>query len=194
MSAGGSAPTAQEAAVLQMAEAIERAIDDEMDRIDEISGDEIAAIRQRRAKQLKDMKDRRDLWMARGHGHYNIIGDAKEFFENMKNSERVICHFGRGATLRCKILDTPFRDLAQKHFETRFMYVDVEKFPALAEKFNVMMLPHVMLVEKQNTFHSIIGFDEFGGKDDFDTDHCADVLKTFGMLNDKDMFAADQTD
>lgn len=56
------------------------------------------------------------------------------------------------------------------------------------------MLPTLMLVEKQNTFHSIIGFDEFGGTDEFTTETVKMVLAYYGMINDKGMFAADQHD
>ena len=184
-------PQAEEM-VLRMAEQIEAAIDDELDRVDHMGEDEVAAIRKNRLKQLQDMQKRKDIWVRHGHGEYRIITDPKDFFTHMKQSERVICHFGRRTTDRCLVMERHLKDLAATHFETLFMYVDVEKHPHLAEKFNVMMLPHIMLVEKENTFHSIIGFDEFGGNDNFSTEHVEGVLCHFGMLNDRDMFAADQ--
>eukprot|EP00388_Colpodella_angusta_P021540 GDKJ01054659.1.p1 GENE.GDKJ01054659.1~~GDKJ01054659.1.p1 ORF type:complete len:194 (+),score=35.44 GDKJ01054659.1:24-605(+) len=186
--------TMQEMAVLQMAEQIERALDDEIDRIDDLDEDDVTVLRRKRVAQLKEMAKRRDGWMAKGHGRYNIISDPQEFFQGMKDSERVVCHFGRGATMRCKIIDKHFQILAQKHYETRFQYVDVEKFPNIAQSFNVVMLPHIMLVEKQNTFHSIIGLDDFGGRDDFSTDRMEEVLCHYGMVNDRDMFEADQSE
>ena len=179
-------------AMLQVAEQIERVIDDEMDRIDNIDEDDILALRRQRLSQLKEMQKRRDHWCSRGHGLYHDITDPKHFFDCCKDSERVVCHFVRRTTSRCQVLDRHLSFLAKIHFETRFCYVDVEKLPHLAEKFNVVMLPHVMLVEKQNTFHSIIGFDDFGGNDDFNSETVEAVLCNLGMLNDRDMFAADQ--
>lgn len=180
--------------MLQVAEQIERALDDEMERIDNIDDDDIVAIRRRRIQQLKEMDARRVAWMRKGHGQYVEITDPKHFFEVMQSSERIICHFKRRSTTRCEILDRHFRTLAPQHFETMICFVDVERIPSLAEKFNVLMLPHVMLVESKNTFHSIIGFDEFGGVDDFTTHTVELVMNHHGMMNDRDMFAADQSD
>lgn len=184
---------AAEAQLLAVAETIERAIDDELDRMDQMDENDLAAIRRNRMKQLKEMQKRKDNWLARGHGVYQQITDPKEFFEYVKKSERVICHFGRAGSERCNLIDHHMRQAAPVHFETLFCKVDVEKIPSLAEQFNVFMLPTLMLVEAGNTFHSIIGLDEFGGKDDFTNDTFCKVLASFGMVNPTDMFAADQT-
>mmetsp|Transcript_5544 Transcript_5544/g.5982 ORF Transcript_5544/g.5982 Transcript_5544/m.5982 type:complete len:191 (-) Transcript_5544:84-656(-) len=185
---------AAEQALLQVAEQIERAIDDEMARMDTMDDDDILEIRKRRLNQLKEMERRRNEWASKGHGEYHAITDPKHFFDAVQASERVVCHFMRRSTTRCRILDERFSQLAKEHFETRFCYVDVERVPSLAEKFNVLMLPTVMLVENKNTFHSIIGFDEFGGTDDFTVDTVRRVLAHYGMVNEKGMFAADQSD
>ena len=60
----------------------------------------------------------------------------------------------------------------------------------------MVMLPTIMLIEGGKTFHSIIGFEEFGGGDgsDFGTDAVEQCLVRFGMINGTDMFAADQHD
>lgn len=183
-----------EQAVLQIAEQIERAVDDEIERIDNIDDDDIVAIRQRRLNQLKQMQERRNDWARKGHGQYMEITDPKEFFEDVKKSERIVVHFMRRSTPRCEVIERHLRTIAKEHFETRFMYVDVERIPSLPERFNVMMLPTLMLIEKGNTFHSIIGFDEFGGTDEFTTDTVVSVLGHYGMVNEKGMFAADQSD
>ncbi len=185
---------AAEQQLLAVAETIERAIDDELDRMDQMDENDLAAIRRNRIKQLKEMAKRKEIWLSKGHGIYQeITGDPKKFFEYAKGSERVVCHFGRSASERCNIIDHHMRQIAPVHFETLFCRVDVEKIPALAEQFNVFMLPNLMLIEGGNTFHSIIGFDEFGGKDDFSHDTFQKVLMHYGMINGTDMFAADQT-
>ncbi|CAJ1034413.1 putative Phosducin/Thioredoxin [Leishmania utingensis] len=183
-----------EQTLLQIAQQIERAVDDEIDRIDQMDDDDILAIRQKRLKQLKEIQARRDEWLRKGHGQYLEVTEPKEFFDNVQCSERVIVHFMRRSTPRCEIIERHLRAIACEHFETRFCYVDVERIPSLPERFNVMMLPTLMLVEKGNTFHSIIGFDEFGGTDHFTTDTVTEVLAHYGMINDKGMFAADQND
>lgn len=183
-----------EQALLQIAEQIERAVDDELYRIDQMDDDELLAIRHKRVKQLKEVQARRDEWHKKGHGQYLEVTDPKVFFDNVQDSERVVVHFMRRSTPRCEVIERHLRIIAPEHFETRFCYVDVERIPSLPERFNVMMLPTLMLVEKQNTFHSIIGFDEFGGTDDFTTATVEQVLAHYGMVNEKGMFAADQND
>jgi thioredoxin-like negative regulator of GroEL len=183
-----------EQAVLQIAEQIERAVDDELERVDQMDDEELLAIRKKRMKQLKEVQARREEWVKKGHGQYLEVTDPKMFFDNVQSSERVVVHFMRRSTPRCEIIERHLRIIAREHFETRFCYVDVERIPSLPERFNVMMLPTLMLVEKQNTFHSIIGFDEFGGTDDFPTSTVKQVLGYYGMVNEKGMFAADQSD
>lgn len=185
-------PTEQ--ALLQIAETIERAVDDEMERIDQMEDDELLAIRRKRMEQLREVEKRREQWLKKGHGRYTEITDIKEFFSAVQGSERVVVHFMRRSTPRCAVIDRHLNVIAQEHFETRFCYVDVERIPALPAQYNVMMLPTLMLIEKGNTFHSIIGFDEFGGTDDFTTETVKQVLAFYGMVNEKGMFSADQND
>ena len=184
---------AVEAQLLQIAEAMERAVDDELERVDNLDDDDLQHIRTKRVQQMKEMAKRRELWTQKGHGVYHPITDPQHFYECVKSSERVIVHFKRSATHRCAIVDGHLAKIAREHFETRLCSVDVEKLPSLATQFNVLMLPTLMLVEGGNTFHSIIGFDDFGNHDDFSTDDMCKVLCHFGMVNDRDMFANDQT-
>jgi hypothetical protein len=179
--------------MLAVAETIEKAVDDELERIDMMDDQDMAVIRRNRLKQVLEMQKRKDTWVARGHGRYHEITEEKEFFDFVKKSERVVVHFGRSATSRCAVVDRHFSELATKHFETLFLRVDCERVPTLPQRFNVLMLPTIMLVEGGNTFHSIIGFDDFGGRDDFKTEVMEDVLHHYGMVNDRDMFANDQT-
>lgn len=193
MDGEGAPQTMQEAQMLAVASAIERAVDDELDRIDNLDDDDITVIRRKRLAQVKEMQKRKDEWIQRGHGRYHPITDPKHFFDCVKQSERVVCHFRRNETERCHVVDGRMEKVAQRHFETRFCFVDVEKVPQLPQQFNVVMLPTIMLVEGGNTFHSIIGFEEFGNHDDFSEEDFEKVMITHGMVNDRDMFAADQS-
>jgi hypothetical protein len=184
---------AAEAQILAMAEAMERAVDDELDKIDQMDDEDMDQIRLRRVKQLREMQKRKDNWLAMGHGRLIEVTDPAMFFDMVKKSERCIVTFKRPVTERCAIIDEHLKKIALSHFETRFMSIDVEKVPSLPQRFNVAMLPTIMLVEKGNTFHSIIGFDDFGGRDDFETETMEKVFMHYGMINDKDMFDNDQT-
>ena len=62
----------------------------------------------------------REEWTAQGHGVYSEIAEEKEFFEVCKKSAKVVCHFFRESTWRCKIIDKHLLLLAPRHLETRF--------------------------------------------------------------------------
>jgi hypothetical protein len=193
MDGDGEGPqTLVEQQLLAVAEQMERAVDDELAKIDNMEDEDLEAVRAARRKQVADMAKRRDLWLQRGHGSYHEITDHKHFFQCVKQSERVVVHFKRKATERCAIIDGHLQKVARAHFETRFCCVDVERVPSIPQEFNVLMLPTLMLIEGGNTFHSIIGFDEFGNHDDFSTDDFVKVLATHGMVNERGMFANDQ--
>lgn len=95
----------------------------------------------------------------------------------------MVVHFYRSVTPRCEIVDSHFQKLAQTHLETRFVKIDVEKSPYLVEKLGIILIPTIVLIKDGKTEHSIRGFDEFGGTDDFTTDDVAYILSTHGVLN-----------
>ena len=61
----------------------------------------------------------REEWGSKGHGVYSEIAEEKEFFEVCKKSDKVVCHFYRESTWRCKIVDKHLALLAPRHLETR---------------------------------------------------------------------------
>ena len=151
-----------------------------MENLDE---DTFEALRQRRRLELqKKMRSEQDLRQL-GHGVYSEMNDTKDFFNAAKKSSKMCVHFYRGVTPRCQIVDAHFSQLAQKHVETRFIKVDVEKNPFLVERLGIILIPTIVLCKDGKTDHSIRGFDEFGGTDDFSTTDMAYVLSTYGMLN-----------
>mmetsp|Transcript_854 Transcript_854/g.1460 ORF Transcript_854/g.1460 Transcript_854/m.1460 type:complete len:141 (-) Transcript_854:1352-1774(-) len=92
-------------------------------------------------------------------------------------------HFYRSVTPRCEIVDAHFMKLAPKHLETRFVKIDAEKNPFLVERLGIILMPTIVLVKDGKTEHSIHGFDEFGGTDDFTTSDMAHVLASHKVLN-----------
>lgn len=110
------------------------------------------------------------------------LTDTKEFFEVAKKSERMVVHFFRGTTLRCEIVDAHLEKLAVNHVETRFVKINAEKNPFLVERLRIIMLPTLVLIRSGHTEHSIVGFDEMGGVDDFSTEDLAYVLSSHKML------------
>lgn len=95
----------------------------------------------------------------------------------------MVCHFYRNATERCQIFDMHLGKLAQAHPETRFVKIDAEKAPFLCERLRIIMLPTLALVVKGKVKDYIVGFDDLGGDDDFDTEVLEWRLGQSGMLD-----------
>jgi thioredoxin-like negative regulator of GroEL len=95
----------------------------------------------------------------------------------------MVVHFYRGVTPRCEIVDAHFAKLAPAHVETRFVKINAEKNPFLVERLGIILMPSIVLIKDGKTDHTIHGFDEFGGVDDFSTDTVAFVLARHGVLN-----------
>ena len=183
----------KENAVLQVAQAIEHAVDSQIEQIDSVDEITINELRRSRLAQLKDMHKRRETWLQHGHGIYSEIESTMEFFKICKRSERVAVHFYRDVTYRCNILHGHFEKIACMHIEAFFGKVNVERVCGLAEHFGITMLPTVMLIENGKTVRSLIGFDDLGGTDDFTSDVLLNYLKNAGLINPRGMFASDQS-
>ncbi|EER14241.1 hypothetical protein Pmar_PMAR029307 [Perkinsus marinus ATCC 50983] len=148
----------------------EEQLDKEIEKLDNMKEDDIEEIRRKRLEEMKeDYKASLEL-RSKGHGEYKELHSEREFFEAAKVSKLMVCHFYRPTTWRCQIVDKHLSVLAEKYIGTRFVKINAEKSPFLCDRFRIMMLPTIMLVKDGKTEHSVIGFDEFGGRDDFDTD------------------------
>jgi hypothetical protein len=121
-------------------------------------------------------------WLAAGHGEYREVDDQKRFFEELKSTARAVVHFYRPSTRRCEIIDKHFYALARKHLETKFLRVNAERAPFLVERLHIWMLPTIVCCVGGRTDHSIIGFDEMGGRDDFATEDLEALLLKHGTV------------
>ncbi|CAG9123917.1 unnamed protein product [Plutella xylostella] len=117
--------------IAQVAQNVEKQLDNELERLDALDKDDIEVIRQQRIAEMKKRASKKQEWMANGHGEYTEIGDEKEFFTVCNKSENVVCHFYKSDTPRCAIVDMHLKLLAKKHIETRFVKLDVERAPFL---------------------------------------------------------------
>jgi len=156
--------------LLEAAKVVEEQVDKQMEELDRLDDDDLEAIRQKRIEQMKKMANKRDEWMMAGHGKYEEIPDEKAFFDAGKKSKRLICHFYRDSTFRCKIVDKHFQLLAPKHMETRFVKLNVEKAPFLCKRLNINTLPTIMFVKEEKTLGRMVGFGELGDTDEFTTE------------------------
>merc|ERR1712187_226520 len=70
------------AALLQM----EAAVDAELDKVDNMTEDDLNKIRMRRINEMKQRAKDKEDWKAQGHGTMTKITDQKEVFSACKNS------------------------------------------------------------------------------------------------------------
>lgn len=167
--------------VLTVAKAMEDKIDDEIHALDRLDVDDLEALRERRLLQMKKMAEKRNRWISLGHGDYTEIPVEKEFFSAVKASERVVCHFYR-ENWPCKVMDKHLAILAKRHIETRFVRINAEKSPFLAEKLKIVVLPTVALVKNAKVEDYVVGFDELGGTDEFSTDELEERLAKSNVI------------
>lgn len=169
-------------ALLQSLQVAEEKLDSELERLDKMDEDDLENIRRKRIEQMKQAQKMKQKWAVQGHGSYETITDEKEFFKRVKGSKRVVVHFSRSTTWRCEIIDKHINKLVAKHMETKFVKVDAEKSPYLVEKLHIWMLPTLVIINDGRTDHSIVGFDEYGGNDDFTTHTFEQVLLAHGAV------------
>lgn len=186
MGGAGGAPNVGDViseAILKTLEKAEEKLDRELERLDERPDeDELERLRRERLDQLRKVQTEKAKWLAQGHGDYRDCVDQKQFFEELKKETRAVVHFYRPSNRRCDIVDAHLRVLSRKHVETKFMRVDAERSPFVAERLKIWALPTIVLVKDGKTDHSIIGFDEFGGRDDYTTETMERVLLAHGLV------------
>jgi len=155
-------------AVAQATLEIEKNIDAEIERLQ--NPDELEKLKEDRMKKLRQLAAQKTEWRKLGHGEYDEIPDEKTFFEVSKKSPRVVAHFSRDATERCKIVDMHLKMLAPKHLETRFVKLNAEKSPFLTDRLKIKVLPTILILKDAIVVDRIIGFSDLGGVDDFKTE------------------------
>mmetsp|Transcript_20468 Transcript_20468/g.28571 ORF Transcript_20468/g.28571 Transcript_20468/m.28571 type:complete len:253 (+) Transcript_20468:48-806(+) len=159
--------------VMRAVQDTEKQIDKEIETLENLNKNDLEGIRRKRMLEMKRKQEKMAEWRSQGHGTYNEIGDQKDWFEEVKRSERVITLFYRNTTndsnKYTQILDKHMQQLAQKHMEARFIKINAEKAPFLAERLNIVLLPTVLCTKNNYTHDRIEGFDPLGGTENFST-------------------------
>lgn len=169
-------------ALAMVAGQMEAQLDSEIERLDNLGEADIETIRKQRMAEMRKKAEKSKEWLAKGHGSYEEIGTEKDFFNVMKGEERVICHFYR-ENWPCKVMDKHMEILAKKHIETKFVKINAEKSPFLTERLKIWMLPTLALIKNEKVEDYVVGFDDVGGTDDFETDLLAERLAKGEMID-----------
>lgn len=88
-------------AVLAVAKQIEDQVDSEINKLSNLGEDDIEALRQKRLEEMRRLGEKKQQWLADGHGEIKEINE-KEFFQEVKGVERVLCLFYRDS-MPCKV-------------------------------------------------------------------------------------------
>ncbi len=115
-------------------------------------------------------------------GGYKLVNE-KEFFELVKNKkERIVCHFYHPDFMKCKILDKHLALVAYEHPETLFIKIVATEADFLIKKLQIRILPSVYFFQNGVVKDKLVGFEEFGVKDDFSTKLLTRRLGKFGAI------------
>ncbi|KAJ1820035.1 hypothetical protein LPJ56_001442 [Coemansia sp. RSA 2599] len=155
--------------------------DDEL--LAELENDpELEKFREARMEQMKrEINHVREL-RSLGHGDYLEISKEEDMVKLISRTAKGVVHFTHPSFARCKILDKHLRILAPHHFETHFVSINVEKCPFLAQKFQIRVLPCLVIVSGGHVADRLVGFEEFGNSDGFSTDALERRLAKTGVL------------
>ncbi|KAF6142405.1 hypothetical protein GIB67_033832 [Kingdonia uniflora] len=84
--------------------------------------------------------------------------------------------------LKIEVVDKHLVLLAKQHIETRFIKINAEKSPFLAEKLKIVVLPTLALIKNAKVDDYVVGFNELGGTDGFTTEELEERLAKAQVL------------
>merc|ERR1711865_416389 len=89
---GGGVQDILDSHVTNMLGQVEAALDDEMNRMETLTEDDLGVIRKNRMNEMKRKAEERQEWAFNGHGSLTKI-EQKDFFDTTKKSHRVVVLF-----------------------------------------------------------------------------------------------------
>ncbi|KAL1747688.1 thioredoxin-like protein [Schizophyllum fasciatum] len=148
----------------------------------EIENDDDAATREKGMAVLRSEMERLKQMQENHYGQYTEIADEKEVIRTTAREPRCVVHFYHTNFKRCEIMDKHLAKLAAKYYNTRFFRVFVENIPWLVEKLQIKVLPCVVVFADGVTKDRLVGFEELGNNDTFDTAALELRLSMSGVL------------
>ncbi|KAI9224596.1 thioredoxin-like protein [Blastocladiella britannica] len=154
---------------------------DELER--EVDMIDSGGFREHRIEQLKADLERARAMRDSSHGSYREILDEKEILSITTSTQRCVVHFFHKDFRRCAIIDKHLTGLAQRHFNTRFVKVNVDNVPFLVDRLKVKVLPCVVFFIDGVSKDRLIGFEELGNTDNFPTSMLEKRLAKAGVVS-----------
>ncbi|PPR07207.1 hypothetical protein CVT26_012640 [Gymnopilus dilepis] len=136
---------------------------------EEIENNSDAIGREHGLKALKAEMERLEHVRKNQYGRYSEITDEKEVVHVSAREPRCVVHFYHPNFKRCAVMDKHLEKLAPKYLGTRFFRVFVENIPWLVEKLYIKVLPCVICFVDGIAKDRLVGFEEVGNTDSFNT-------------------------
>ena len=145
--------------------------DDEDALIAELEEDDgaLSGLRERRLEELHTEMSRAKMMKKSEHGTYTEIKDEKQLMDITTSTKLCVVHFMKPDFNNCRIMDERLRVLAEKHFDTRIVSINVENAPFLVVKLGVQVLPCVIAFVEGVSVDRIVGFEGVGRRPDMVT-------------------------
>lgn len=162
--------------------------------LEEDSGsNSLAAFREQRLQQLHAEMSRAKAMRASDTGKYTEIKDEKQVMDITTSTKLCVVHFMKPDFARCRVMDAKLAALAPKHFDTRFIGVDVQNAPFLVAKLKIQVLPCVIAFVDGVGVDRILGFEGLGrNPDDFRVQDLEARLLATGVLVRAKMYDEDE--
>lgn len=125
-----------------------------------------SALREKRLEQLHAEVNRAKLMKETSHGTYTEIKDEKVLMDITTSTKLCVVHFMKPDFNRCRIMDEKLGVLAEKHFDTRFVSINVDNAPFLVVKLGIQVLPCVIAFKDGVGIDRVIGFEGISLKPD----------------------------
>jgi len=162
------------------------ALSDEEDELG-LDGDSaaVAAWRAARMAELKKKSSRTNDFLGMGHGSLLHV-TQDDFLKHVTQSKYVVCHFYHPEFERCKIMDQHLERLAPKHLATKWIKIDATKAPFFVGKLQIKMLPTLVFFKDGIARDRMVGLDDVGARDDFNTSALEKRIEKGGVIMTKD--------
>ncbi|KAJ8905308.1 hypothetical protein NDN08_001815 [Rhodosorus marinus] len=155
---------------------VERAVDEQLDRLDSLGDQDLAMIRRKRMQEMKREAEEKRQWVRLGHGELSFLSE-KDFFTVAKESDRVVVCFHRpGSSRYSDDLVNHLRKIANYHLETKFVVLDAENSPFLTDRLKIWCLPSISLIMKGKTDKTFHGLNEISSKGALETTSIEQIL------------------
>ncbi|GJQ14520.1 hypothetical protein GpartN1_g6311.t1 [Galdieria partita] len=175
----------QEGLLQAAANTIEKVVDEKLEQLNNLSEDDILAIRKKRLAELRKKAEERSEYLRLGHGSVEEIGEEREFFNLGKKSKRVVyCFYRPGTSRYTDALIELLKKVASTHIETKFVLVNAEKSPFLTKKLNIYVLPSLVLFIDGKKIKTFVGLDEITRQGKLDIEVLESSLKNYKILED----------